>query len=145
MGLDMFLKGRRSVWQCAPAVKEQLIQLFPDVGDRDVLELTIEAGYWRKANAIHQWFVRECQNGEDDCGSYPVSLAKLAELREVCLEVLAEPERATELLPTQSGFFFGSTEYGPGYLGDLENTVDIVDYCLGLDDGVWDFSYQSSW
>ena len=28
-----------------------------------------EVGYWRKANAIHGWFVRNVQNGKDDCGT----------------------------------------------------------------------------
>ena len=31
-----------------------------------------EAGYWRKANAIHRWFVENVQKGEDDCRDYYV-------------------------------------------------------------------------
>ena len=26
-----------------------------------------EVGYWRKANAIHKWFVDNVQDGNDDC------------------------------------------------------------------------------
>lgn len=46
-----------------------------------------EGGYWRKANAIHKWFVDNCQNGNDDCGHYYVSLSQLKELLKLCKEV----------------------------------------------------------
>ena len=47
-----------------------------------------EAGYWRKANQIHSWFVQNVQNGEDDCGNYYVELDKLKELYELVKTVL---------------------------------------------------------
>ena len=52
---------------------------------------------------------------------------------------------AETLLPTQAGFFFGSTEYGAWYLEDIELTVKQLDRVLELDDNVWTFYYQSSW
>ena len=39
-----------------------------------------EEGYWRKANAIHQWFVHNAQNDNDDCKKYPVKRKKLESL-----------------------------------------------------------------
>lgn len=47
-----------------------------------------EVGYWRKANAIHHWFVENVQNGTDDCERYEVSKEKLEELLETAKEVL---------------------------------------------------------
>ena len=47
-----------------------------------------EVGYWRKANAIHKWFVENVQDGEDDCEQYEVSKEQLEELLDVCKEVL---------------------------------------------------------
>lgn len=47
-----------------------------------------EVGYWRKANAIHQWFVENVQNGTDDCKEYEVPKEKLEELLETAKEVL---------------------------------------------------------
>ena len=44
-------------------------------------------GYWRKANAIHNWFVNNVQGGEDDCKQYYVSIDQLEELLKVCKEV----------------------------------------------------------
>ena len=105
-----------------------------------------ELGYWRKANAIHKWFVDNVQNGVDDCGEYKVTKEQLIELRDTCNDVLKEPNLAEHLLPTQSGFFFGGTDYGDGYVWDLENTVHIINeilenksYCLD------DLYYSSSW
>lgn len=58
--------------------------------------------------------------------------------------VVENPAVATELLPTESGFFFGGTEYDEYYIGDLKNTVDQIDAALAAFDG-WDFQYGSSW
>jgi hypothetical protein len=35
--------------------------------------LVIELAYWRKANQIHNWFVKNVQNGQDNCMPYEVS------------------------------------------------------------------------
>ena len=44
-------------------------------------------GYWRKANAIHNWFVANVQSGEDDCKDYYVGIGDLKRLLDKCLEV----------------------------------------------------------
>ena len=45
--------------------------------------------YWRKANAIHRWFVNNVQGGEDDCEfHFEVTKEVLKKLRDVCKEVL---------------------------------------------------------
>jgi hypothetical protein len=54
-----------------------------------------ELGYWRKANAIHAWFVKNVQNGVDDCGDYPVSPKKLKTLLDLCEQVVV----ASKLVP----------------------------------------------
>ena len=52
---------------------------------------------------------------------------------------------AEELLPTQSGFFFGSTDYDTEYLQDLETTIEILETVLSEYNEWSDFYYQSSW
>lgn len=106
---------------------------------------TIEfpVGYWRKANQIHAWFVKNVQGGEDNCGTYAVAREQLEELKEICINVLAVPEMAMELLPPQAGFFFGSTEIDEWYLLDIQNTINIIDRCLNSDFDY--FTYSSSW
>lgn len=43
--------------------------------------------YWRKANAIHNWFVENAQNGVDDCEEHYVSAKQLEQLLSLCEEV----------------------------------------------------------
>lgn len=101
---------------------------------------------WRKANAIHKWFVDNVQDGVDDCGYYKVTKEHLIELHNVCNDVLNDNNLAEQLLPTQSGFFFGRTEYDDSYYYNLRETKSIINYILEyksycLDD----LYYYSSW
>lgn len=104
--------------------------------------VTVTAGYWRKANAIHGWFVNNIQDGEDDCGEYYVSRDKLLELKELCKQVLETGN--TELLPPTEGFFFGSTDTDDWYLDSLKDTINIIDHALSLPNEI-SFEYHSSW
>jgi len=55
-------------------------------------EVSLEAMYWRKANAIHGWFVENCQDGEDNCQEYWVSREKLINLKDLCQDILEHPD-----------------------------------------------------
>lgn len=152
MGLDMYLEARRFMWvfsdgegKDADTVRK-IREALPELGDMRVNYVTAEAAYWRKANAIHAWFVQNVQDGEDDCGHYHVSREKLEELASICNEVLEDMDKADELLPTQGGFFFGSTDYDGWYQRNLEYTRDRLRALL--DDPKlegWEFQYHSSW
>jgi len=148
MGLDMYLKGKRylsSYFNEGDNEKaSKIAELFPEINGQEIKEVMIEAGYWRKANAIHKWFVDNVQEGEDDCGNYYVGREQLAELRELCQKVLADRSLAAELLPPQSGFFFGGTDIDEYYFADLGQTIKIIDNALTLPES-WDFEYHSSW
>lgn len=47
-----------------------------------------EVAYWRKANAIHKWFVNNVQDGNDDCGYYLVTKEDIQKLKEIVDEVV---------------------------------------------------------
>lgn len=105
-----------------------------------------EVGYWRKANHIHNWFVEHVQDGEDDCKYHnEVTKEDLEELLDACNEVLCDPDMAPQLLPTQCGFFFGSTEYDEWYMNDIRNTVDIITKVLETTDFNSEMLYYRSW
>lgn len=53
-----------------------------------ISEISEEMGYWRKANAIHAWFVENVQEGEDDCGDYCVDEEKMQELLDIVNKIL---------------------------------------------------------
>ena len=153
MGLDMYLNASRYLSDFDEAdveKKEAMLKLFPELEvylekDRSpVKEMVAEVGYWRKANAIHNWFVQNVQDGEDDCKKYFVNREELEKLKGLCLQVLADNSLAEELLPPISGFFFGNTEIDEYYIDDLQKTVTIIDKALALPNN-WEFEYQSSW
>lgn len=156
MGLDMYLNANRylaSYDQDAFDLANKIAELIGLQRREDrlndemhVKELTIEAAYWRKANAIHDWFVKNIQDGEDDCRSYDVGRDELRTLVDLCEKVLANHDLANELLPTTSGFFFGSTEYDEWYFKGLEYTAKRLREILEnpVFKNMW-FSYQSSW
>ena len=103
--------------------------------------------YWRKANQIHAWFVENIQDGTDDCGDYYVSAEQLTELVETCKKVLKNKKLAEELLPTQSGFFFGVNEdnpYDEFYFQDLSETVEQLKD-IENNSVVAEYYYRSSW
>jgi hypothetical protein len=141
----------------------------------------IPIAYWRKANAIHKyfvdinkkriqerflngWFAVTDQEGyesnkelldriidrmADDCSPISLEREDLENLLKIC-EKIDEPEKRDELkdlLPTQGGFFFGTTDYDDWYFSDIENTVKKIKKVLsdfGEDSWV-DFYYQASW
>lgn len=130
MGLDMYLYGAKSEYHLHGY----------NIGQVKTL---IEVGYWRKANQIHKWFVDNIQRGTDNCAMYCVDKQDLEKLKSLCEEVLENPEKAHELLPTQEGFFFGTYEYDEWYFYDIKNTIEICKWCLDKEFD-W-FYYQSSW
>jgi CRISPR/Cas system-associated protein Csx1 len=150
MGLDQYLNKRTYVknWDHMRPEERHEVTVTKNgkpVGIRPerITYVIEEVGYWRKANQIHAWFVKNVQGGEDDCKEYHVERAALEALLETVNEVIADPEKATELLPTQAGFFFGSTEYTEWYLKDLERTKEILEEALSENNG--DYYYESSW
>jgi len=109
--------------------------------------IIIEGCYWRKANAIHNWFVKIVQNGVDNCGTYEVKRDKLVELRDTCEQILKDHSLAEKLLPPVSGFFFGSTKIDEGYFEDLTYTHEQLTRLLNAMPNDWytTVTYQSSW
>ena len=140
MGLDMYLRAKRHFF-ADDKVPTQIAEL---VGvDQEVSEVIFRAIYWRKANAIHAWFVENVQDGEDDCKSYELEKEKLIELLDLCKKAL-ETKDAT-LLPTSQGFFFGSTEIDDDYWSDIQDTITGIEKALKDFGDKFYFEYQSSW
>ena len=155
MGLDMYLTAEKYISAydfASDDAKETYRKISEAVGadefrdkDTPTMHVKMTVGYWRKANQIHSWFVRNVQDGVDECQESYVSIEQLDELRETCLAVLADTSKAGELLPPQSGFFFGSTDIDDWYLGDLHHTVKMIDRIKEHLPEDWSINYQSSW
>ena len=150
MGLDMYLTAERYLWSTEKPISDQVANLLGLQLDGDRMRVNtviVEAMYWRKANAIHRWFVENAQGGEDNCERYYVSREQLLKLRDLCANLCTQKVEALaeDSLPTTDGFFFGSTEYDEWYWNDIENTVVGLDKALETFGDGWHFHYQSSW
>ena len=158
MGLDMYLTKVEDVdnydfsKQQHRADKIEIVAkvTFPD---GEVKEKTLVANrpefsakigipvmYWRKANAIHNWFVEQ-SGEEDECQEIEITGEQLLELVEICKKILKNHTLADKLLPTTEGFFFGSTDYDDAYYEDLKDTVEALENCNPDD---W-YVYRASW
>lgn len=154
MGLDMYFSAKKYMSKYFDAADVERIEKINDIfgvtgiedGDYGAQEVTFRVAYWRKANAIHKWFVDNCQGGRDECQETWISREQMQQLIDICKEILKDRKKADELLPTASGFFFGSTTYDEWYERDLEYTVERFEKILA--DPAFekaDFYYQSSW
>jgi hypothetical protein len=158
MGLDMYLRASEYVYRhnfnrqededtINPIFNEIVSRLeLEDVIDKSGfagITVDVPMGYWRKSNMIHHWFVNNLADGVDECQPIYVNRKNLEDLKDLCITVVANPELAEQLLPTGSGFFFGSTSYDEYYFGDLNDTIGILTKCL---ESKFDyFEYQASW
>jgi len=146
MGLDMYLTAKQYLWNHKEEEKPLRTKVAELLGAHgyQAKEVSFDAMYWRKANSIHNWFVKNCQEGVDDCKEYWVDSAQLDELVALCNEALAN--RDEDILEPTEGFFFGSTEKDEYYWQSLTETRDRLSELLTNPASVnWDFYYQSSW
>ena len=106
--------------------------------------VSVNCAYWRKANQIHNWFVENVQDGEDNCSEYYVSKEQLKELLNAC-KIAYNNKDPKELMPRE-GFFFGGTDIDEYYWLDIKDTIEQIERLTKLpefDD--LSFYYQSSW
>ena len=162
MGLDMYLYIKQNEYR-SKYISEGHLELKypkditefipePPCGLSVSRETSYQVGYWRKANHIHKWFVDTCANGEDDCNRIYLSIAQVEELLSLCKQVQADHTLAPSLLPTQEGFFFGSTDYDDYYFEDIKHTIEIIKPLLAFmnhkwdeEDYTWEVYYEASW
>ena len=166
MGLDMYLKrGKRIPGKSIRQIeyieeeiyygdnkelldeyKDYIIKIEYERIKTIVYALSKKVVYWRKANAIHNWFVCNIQNGNDDGRMYEVKKEQLEKLLHTCNIVLSDLTLAKKLLPTKEGFFFGNTGYNRRYVEKLEETVIQLEKVLKNTDFDKEYIvYISSW
>ena len=88
-----------------------------------------EVHYWRKANSIHNWILKETGTPSDfNAGDNGIELTKdmLIKFVEQAETVLRDKsdETSARLIPSCSGFFFGNTAYDEWYYKDIESTAE---------------------
>lgn len=119
--------------------------------EADAFVVGVTGAYWRKANAIHAWFVDNVQGGEDECEPHEVQAEQLIALKMLATTLEnATAEECARHLPPRQGFFFGGYEIDEWYRDDLRYTATRLDYLLKTALAMPEprrlrFIYQSSW
>lgn len=162
MGLDMSL------------YREIQLKGKMEITDRGVREVVGEDGakpsvrnevcYWRKFNALHKYFNEHFnEHYNDNCVDMYMSIDDIKELLALVKKIKGEIKtdedgnitnpKVCEELPTEEGFFFGSTEYDEYYVSQLDNTIRQLEEVINdheklLKAGVEEFSidyYYRAW
>jgi len=141
MGLDSYLYGIKYISDSDKKCSD-IKALFPKIKAHPS-KIEFELGYWRKANAIHNWFINHVQGGVDDCGYYDVSKDDLLRLRAECELALRDKDSAA--LPPLSGFFFGDTEKNEWYYDNIKETLKIIKIAINFVSKHGNVIYHSSW
>lgn len=144
MGLDMYLNKKTYIGNQYKSEEEQAKVIVQGIKQARVSQIEEQVLYWRKENHFHKWFVDNVQDGMDDCEEYYVEKEILKNLISVCEDVLQDHQKAPKLLPTQEGFFFGSTSYDEYYFESVEQTLKSLKELLE-EEGDGDFYYTCSW
>ena len=79
------------------------------------------AAYFRKVNSIYAYFADRLE--DEKC---VVTKSDIIDIMNKAIQVLSEHDEETskDLLPTQGGFFFGSTDYDDWYYQDMINILN---------------------
>ena len=111
---------------------------FQKGNKRDNYENAEELAYFRKANFLVEFFTAQYGYDEEEynCKNFPVDRIMIDDLKERCQEVLADHNKADELLPSCEGFFYGSSDYDDSYFRQVEQCLGVCDKLLAEIDAI---------
>lgn len=93
-----------------------------------------DVAYWRKFNALHKYFNDHFNNQDNDnCVDMDMGIDDIRTLLKLVQKIKSEVKtdengnitnrKVCAELPTEEGFFFGSTEYDADYVYQLDETI----------------------
>ena len=164
MGHDMYFFAKKTTYKSFSKWDEpdrtnnvnypKDLKIFSDyIYDRNFKSVQTETiyqiGYFRKFNALHSYIVKTFANGVDDCQDIILYKEDVEQIKKVLDDVLnahQQVEKAKELLPTQSGFFFGGTDYDDYYFEEAKVAADLMQSFLdNFDFDKYQLIYEASW
>ena len=157
MGLDMYLIKRKKTnidedsfnevayWRKANQIHNWFVENVQDGID--------DCGYYEVSKQELQGLLADCRDvlkyAECELQEMNGGMQKIdGEWKETTImgRKIINKDVVSDILPTSSGFFFGSTEYDEWYLRDIENTIEQINTILNETDFNEDaILYTSSW
>ena len=114
--------------------------------DKDEASYYYQIGYFRKFNALHAYMVDTLANGVDECQEIEITKDDLLTLLDKLNKINNDRVEAANVLPTQDGFFFGSTNYDEYYFSDVKDAIEMCELFLKyFNFDKYDLIYQASW
>jgi hypothetical protein len=173
MGLDMYLSKKTYVknWDHSNDDEKFTISIqkggkeFKDIDVSRIIYIEESVMYWRKANHIHYWFVKNSEmsyvTGEillellDVCKTVRDLIGKSQKVSKVgnnwngenvIIETYDCEDEVMGLLPTSEGFFFGSYEIDDYYLRKVVETIEGIEGLMNEEGEIeGEFTYSASW
>ena len=119
MGLDMYLYAEKHVTNASRDFIEKFPEYAKEVAQYEAVmsgsgmhslptpeyggaTITKCVGYWRKANSIHGWIVRNLAEGVDECQRINMSREDLISLRDSCVKELDNRSNALPIKEPKS-------------------------------------------
>jgi len=103
-----------------------------------------EVAYWRKFNALHNWFVERVQGGVDECQLSEIDDDTLVALIDD-LKAVSRGEFVEDLEPV-SGFFFGGIDKDEHYYERINEALHLFgDILNNFDFKKCRLFYRASW
>lgn len=157
MGLDMYLIKRKKTnidedsfnevayWRKANQIHNWFVENVQDGID--------DCGYYEVSKQELQGLLADCRDvlkyAECELQEMNGGMQKIdGEWKETTImgRKIINKDVVSDILPTSSGFFFGSTEYDEWYLRDIEHTIEQINTILNETDFNEDaILYTSSW
>ena len=120
MGLDMYLRGKKSVFRH----REHPDTPPPEQDGFRVVGFDLDLGYWRKHPNLHGFIVQHFAGGVDDCKPVHLTADDLRLIRDAVIE---------KTLPYTSGFFFGASAKPEDEWYESQLTYDIKTLSAAID------------
>ncbi len=168
MGLDMYLTKRIYIGsqykhnKITGTINLKKNNKKIEINKNKINSIIEDVYYWRKSNAIHNFFVDNVQEGINNCQNYFVPYEKLKLLFKYIREDLKYLDNIKKIkkdsnnteyyifenvkidklkLKPLSGFFFGSTNIDNWFYHDLKNTLEKLEPII---DEYSEYYYRSS-
>lgn len=106
-------------------------------------KVTIEYAYYRKFNALQGYFERQFKL--DNGGKVLLSQDNVHDIYILLNEISYAPERASEMLPTFPGPFFGTYDYDKLYYSYISKAVVDFYHAKYLDFNKYNLYFTSDW
>jgi hypothetical protein len=159
MGLDQYLSAKKTFSNSQWGKDEERrihAEIVSAVDASSILEadhpyvvVEITVAYWRKARAIHDWFLSNCVYANNAGYSFHVTRDELWALHDLCVVIpfglaVHGDEYADSRIPNPSWFGGGDEKYGDWYKESLKYTADVI-FKLLSDGKNENLAFEYSW